>query len=175
MPDQPSFSPTEVLLLGPGPSPVSPAVSAASAAPLLGHLDPEFLQLMDRVQGNLRTIFATESRFTVPISGTGSAGMEAMLVNLVEPGDRMVIGVNGVFGGRMSELARRLGADVVEVKADFGKALDPAAMAAAIGSGSTRRAVFTSGRPRRASPARCSVARFTKASSTASTNPSSTS
>ncbi|MHC5064376.1 MAG: pyridoxal-phosphate-dependent aminotransferase family protein [Planctomycetota bacterium] len=138
MSDNLSFSPTEVLLLGPGPSPVSPGVRAAGVAPLLGHLDPEFLALMDRVQSNLRRLFGTKNRFTLPISGTGSAGMETMLVNLVEPGDRMVIGINGVFGGRMAELSRRLGAEVVEVKADFGKALDPAEMAKAIDDGPTK-------------------------------------
>ncbi len=138
MSDHMPFTPTEVLLLGPGPSPVSPGVRAASIAPLLGHLDPEFLALMDRVQSNLRELFGTQNRFTVPISGTGSAGMEAMLVNLVEPGDRMVIGVNGVFGGRMAELARRLGADVVEVNAEFGQALDSQEVAAAIDGGPTR-------------------------------------
>jgi len=105
---------------------------------MLGHLDPEFLELMDRVQRDLRTLFATENRFTLPISGTGSAGMETMLTNLVEPGDRIVIGIHGVFGGRMAELSRRLGAEVVEVHAEFGHALAPEMMAKAIAAGDTK-------------------------------------
>jgi len=108
------------------------------SAPLLGHLDVEFLELMDRVQADLRVLFATKNRFTLPISGTGSAGMEAMLTNLVEPGDRIVIGIHGVFGGRMAELARRLDAEVVEVHAEFGEAVAPEAMAEAIAAGDTR-------------------------------------
>ncbi len=107
------------------------------AAPTLGHLDPEFLALMDRVQADLRALFGTDNPFTLPISGTGSAGMETCFVNLVEPGDRVVIGVHGAFGGRMAELARRQGGDVVEVAAEFGTALDPTAMRDAIAAGET--------------------------------------
>ncbi|MGA0868943.1 MAG: alanine--glyoxylate aminotransferase family protein, partial [Planctomycetota bacterium] len=107
------FCPSEILLLGPGPSPVDPAVSAAMAAPTLGHLDPEFVALMDRVQQDLRHVLGTTNRFTIPISGTGSAGMEAAVVNLVEPGDRVVVGVHGVFGGRMVDLVRRQGGEAV--------------------------------------------------------------
>lgn len=132
----------ELLLLGPGPSPVSPRTLAALSSPLLGHLDPAFLELMDGVQGDLRTVFGTENAFTLPVSGTGSAGMDLCLVNLVEPGDRVVIGTHGVFGGRMKDLVQRLGGEVVEVTAEFGTALDPAAMIAAIDAGPTRLVAF---------------------------------
>ncbi|MCA8942464.1 MAG: alanine--glyoxylate aminotransferase family protein [Planctomycetes bacterium] len=130
--------PSSVLLLGPGPSPVSDAVRAAMAAPVLGHLDPEFVQLMDRVQGGLRTLYGTENRFTLPISGTGSAGMEAAVVNLVEPGDRVVVGIHGVFGGRMRDLVERQGGEAVVVEVPFGEPLDPDAMAEAIAGGDTK-------------------------------------
>ena len=136
------FSPDPVLLLGPGPSPVSERVRQALAAPLLGHLDPQFTALMDRVQADLRTLFTTSNAFTVPISGTGSAGMEACLVNLIAPGERVVVGVHGYFGERLVEMARRAGGEVVEVRAEYGTALDPAAMAAAIAAGDTRVVAF---------------------------------
>ena len=95
----PPFSPSDVLLLGPGPSPVPSIVSRALAAPTLGHLDPEFLTLMDRVRDGLRAVIGTSARFTLPLSATGSAGMEAAFVNLVEPGDRVVVGVHGLCFG----------------------------------------------------------------------------
>ena len=136
------FSPPEILLLGPGPSPVSHRVLAAQSAPLLGHLDPDFVKLMDRVQDDLRGLFGTTNRFTLPISGTGSAGMETCFVNLVEPGDRVVVGIHGVFGERMKELAMRQGGDVVEVRAEYGRSLDVAAMIQAIRSGPTKLVAF---------------------------------
>lgn len=132
------FVPPEILLLGPGPSPVSPRVLAALAAPPLGHLDADFVRLMDRVQEDLRTVFGTRNRFTLPISATGSAGMETCMVNLLEPGDRAVIGVHGVFGERMKDLAERQGAEVVEVRSEYGRPLDVERMAAAIAAGPTR-------------------------------------
>jgi alanine-glyoxylate transaminase/serine-glyoxylate transaminase/serine-pyruvate transaminase len=110
---RPRFAPDPVLLLGPGPSPVGERVRQALAAPLLGHLDPQFVALMDRVQGDLRTLFGTSNAFTLPISGTGSAGMEACMVNLIEPGERVVVGVHGYFGERLAEIARRAGGEVV--------------------------------------------------------------
>lgn len=122
----------ERLLLGPGPSNAHASVLEAMSRPLLGHLDPEFLALVDRVKDGLRTVFATANPMTLPLSATGSAGMEAALVNLLEPGDRIVVGVNGVFGGRMAEVARRAGAEVTSVEARWGTALDPNAMAEAI-------------------------------------------
>lgn len=132
-----TFEPPQVLLLGPGPSPTSPAVRQAQAAPLLGHLDPSFLALLDRVQQQLRSLFVTANRFTLPIAGTGTAGMEAVVANCIDPGDRVVVGVHGVFGQRMAEALRRTGAQVVEVRAEFGSSLDPEAIAAAVAAGPT--------------------------------------
>ena len=108
------------VLLGPGPSDADPRVLLAMAQPLVGHLDPAFLHLMDDVQGLLRHVFETENRLTIPISATGSAGMEAALVNLIEPGDQVVVGVNGVFGGRMCEIVERAGGELVRVDAEWG-------------------------------------------------------
>jgi alanine-glyoxylate transaminase/serine-glyoxylate transaminase/serine-pyruvate transaminase len=102
------------------------------ATPLLGHLDPEFLALMDRVQAMLRDLFGTGNRMTLPISGTGSAGMETCFVNLLEPGDPAVVGVAGVFGGRMAEVARRCGARVETVEAEWGTAIPEDRMVEAI-------------------------------------------
>jgi alanine-glyoxylate transaminase/serine-glyoxylate transaminase/serine-pyruvate transaminase len=114
------------LLMGPGPSNPAPEVVAAFARPLLGHLDPELLHILDETCDRLRTVFGTTNALTLPISGTGSAGMEACFVNLVEPGDTVIVGVNGVFGERMCEVARRAGADVVRVEAPWGTPIDPA-------------------------------------------------
>jgi len=111
------------LLLGPGPSNVHPRVLAALAQPLLGHLDPRFIELLDEVKQGLRDAFGTTNPFTLPISATGSAGMEACLVNLLEPGDEIVVGVNGVFGGRMCDVATRAGAVVQRVDSEFGQPL----------------------------------------------------
>jgi alanine-glyoxylate transaminase/serine-glyoxylate transaminase/serine-pyruvate transaminase len=93
--------------------------------PVLGHLDPDFLVVLDEIADRLRTVFRTRNPLTLPISGTGSAGMEACVVNLVEPGDTVVVGVNGVFGERLCEVARRCGAQVVRVDEPWGRALDP--------------------------------------------------
>src|SRR5256714_10342420 len=116
---------SERLLLGPGPSNPYPEAVAALTRPVLGHLDPEFLDLLDETMQRLRDVFRTKNALTLPISGTGSAGMEACFVNLLEPGDTAIIGVNGLFGERMSEVARRCGADVVRVEEQWGRALDP--------------------------------------------------
>jgi alanine-glyoxylate transaminase/serine-glyoxylate transaminase/serine-pyruvate transaminase len=102
------LNPSERILLGPGPSNVPPRVLKAMSTHCIGHLDPDFIRIMDETQELLRFIFQTENRLTIPISGTGSAGMETCFVNLVEPGDRVVIGVNGVFGTRMADNAQRL-------------------------------------------------------------------
>ncbi len=102
------------------------------AQPLVGHLDPAFLAVLDDVQARLRRLFATRNRLTLPISGTGSAGMEACLVNLLEPGDDVVVGVAGVFGERMCEVAGRTGARVTRVESEWGTSLDAGAMAEAI-------------------------------------------
>jgi alanine-glyoxylate transaminase / serine-glyoxylate transaminase / serine-pyruvate transaminase len=116
---------SERLLLGPGPSNPYPEAVAALTRPVLGHLDPEFLSLLDETMERLRTVFRTKNALTLPISGTGSAGMEACFVNLLEPGDTAIVGVNGVFGERMAEVARRCGAEVVRVEQVWGRALDP--------------------------------------------------
>ena len=114
-------APPSRVLMGPGPSDVSQAVLSALAAPCVGHLDPYFLNLMDEVQQMLRQVFQTENKLTLAVSGTGSAGMEACVVNLIEPGDRMLIGVNGVFGGRMTDVATRYGAEVKTIERPFGE------------------------------------------------------
>jgi alanine-glyoxylate transaminase/serine-glyoxylate transaminase/serine-pyruvate transaminase len=116
------------VLMGPGPSNPYPEVAEAFARPVLGHLDPAFLALLDETNDRLRTVFRTQNRLTFPVSGTGSAGMEAAFVNVVEPGDTVVIGVNGVFGERMVDVARRCGAEVVRVDAEWGRPLDPEAI-----------------------------------------------
>ncbi|MCU0671876.1 MAG: alanine--glyoxylate aminotransferase family protein [Myxococcota bacterium] len=119
------------VLLGPGPSDVAPSVLRALAAPTVGHLDPYFLGVMDEVRAMLRAVFGTKNTITMPMSGTGSAGMETLFVNLIEPGDRVLVGVHGVFGGRMAEVARRCGAEVVTVSAPWGREIDADAMRAA--------------------------------------------
>jgi alanine-glyoxylate transaminase/serine-glyoxylate transaminase/serine-pyruvate transaminase len=120
------------LLLGPGPSNVHPRVLAAMSQPLVGHLDPAFLAILDEVQERLRHLFGTVNPMTLPISGTGSAGMEACFANLLEAGDDVVVGVAGVFGERMCEVARRMGARVTRVETEPGTPLDDAAMAETI-------------------------------------------
>ena len=109
------------LLLGPGPSNVHPRVLNAMAQPLLGHLDPVFLEVLDRGPAGLRRLVGTDNAHTLPLSTTGSGGMEACFGNLLEVGDDTVIGVNGVFGNRMCEVATRLGANVTRVEADWGE------------------------------------------------------
>ncbi|HXQ19985.1 MAG TPA: alanine--glyoxylate aminotransferase family protein [Acidimicrobiales bacterium] len=116
------------LLMGPGPSNPYPEVAGALVRPVVGHLDPQFLAVLDETMARLRTTFATTNALTLPLSGTGSAGMEAAFVNLVSPGDPVVVGVNGLFGERMCEVARRVGAEVVRVEAPWGRPLDPAAV-----------------------------------------------
>jgi alanine-glyoxylate transaminase/serine-glyoxylate transaminase/serine-pyruvate transaminase len=120
------------LLLGPGPSNVPERVLGAMRQPLLGHLDPAFLAIVDEVQERLRRLLGTANELTLPLSATGSAGMEACLANLLERGDDAVIGVAGVFGERMCDVAARIGARVTRVETVLGTALDAGAMAAAI-------------------------------------------
>src|SRR5256714_1402593 len=116
---------SERLLLGPGPSNPYPEAVAALPRPVLGHLDPEFLALLDETMDRLRSVFRTKNALTLPISGTGSAGMEACFVNLLEPGDVAIVGVNGVFGERMCDVAQRCGAEIVRVEEEWGRAIDP--------------------------------------------------
>ncbi len=113
------------ILMGPGPCNPYPEVTEALVRPMLGHLDPEFITLLDETCERLRRIFKTDNALTLPISGTGSAGMEAAFVNFVRHGDPVVVGVNGVFGERMCEVASRCGAEVVRVEEDWGRAIDP--------------------------------------------------
>jgi alanine-glyoxylate transaminase/serine-glyoxylate transaminase/serine-pyruvate transaminase len=120
------------VLLGPGPSDVNPRVLRALSTPLVGHLDPEFIALMEGLKELLRATFATRNRLTLPLSATGSAGMEAVLVNLLEPGDAVIVGVNGVFGGRMAEVARRAGAEVTPVEVPWGSVIEPDAVRRAL-------------------------------------------
>jgi len=113
------------VLLGPGPSDVHPRVLTAMATPLVGHLDPQFLEIMNETQDMLRNVFQTRNQLTFPVSGTGSAGMETCVVNLIEPGDKMVVCVNGVFGQRMTDVARRAGANVTTIERPWGDVFDP--------------------------------------------------
>lgn len=111
------------LLMGPGPSNPYPEALAASAQPLLGHMDPAFLQMLDETNAQLRRVFGTSNEVTFPVSGTGSAGMEAVFANWVRAGDVVVVGVNGLFGERMCEVASRYGAEVVRVDHEWGQPL----------------------------------------------------
>lgn len=120
------------ILLGPGPSEVPARVLAALARPTLGHLDPIFLELMDGVREKLRGIFRTQNAMTMAISGTGTAGMETVLVNLLEPGDRAMVAVNGYFGARMAEIAGRCGAEVAVLEAPWGEVFEQDAIIAGI-------------------------------------------
>jgi len=112
------------LLHGPGPSPVPPSVLEALALPCIGHMDPQFMRVMNEIREMLQLVFQTDNEMTLACSGTGSAGGEMLMDNLVEPGDRCLIGVNGVFGGRLAEKARRAGGLVQTVEADWGWAFD---------------------------------------------------
>jgi alanine-glyoxylate transaminase/serine-glyoxylate transaminase/serine-pyruvate transaminase len=119
------LAPSARILLGPGPSNVHPRVLRALSTPLVGHLDPEFIRLMDETKDLLRFVFQTKNTHTLPISGTGSAGMETCLVNLLEPGDEVVVGVNGVFGGRMVDIVERCGAKPVAMETQWGNVFTP--------------------------------------------------
>ncbi len=125
-------SPTRRILMGPGPSDVPHRVLAALASPTVGHLDPYFLQIMDELQTMLRQVFCTQNKLTLAVSGTGSAGMETTVVNLIESGDKMVVCVNGVFGGRMADVARRAGAEVFLLERPYGEIFDAAEIEAAL-------------------------------------------
>ncbi|MBL4640702.1 MAG: alanine--glyoxylate aminotransferase family protein [Verrucomicrobiales bacterium] len=127
-----TFSSPKRLLLGPGPSNAAPSVLQAMQHTLIGHLDPAFIGMMEEIKSMLRHVFQTENEMTFPVSATGSAGMEACFVNLLEPGDEVVIGVNGVFGARMCDVAERCGATVNRVEAEWGTIIEPSAIAAAL-------------------------------------------
>ncbi len=120
-----SFHPPQRVLMGPGPSDVSPRVLEAMSRPTLGHLDPVFVSMMDEMKVLLKYAFQTENELTMPVSAPGSAGMETCFVNLVEPGDKVVICQNGVFAGRMKENVERAGGIAVMVQDEWGRAVDP--------------------------------------------------
>jgi alanine-glyoxylate transaminase/serine-glyoxylate transaminase/serine-pyruvate transaminase len=119
------LNPPSRLLLGPGPSDVPPRVLRALSTPVIGHLDPQFLEVMNEIQELLRAAFLTQNALTFPVSGTGMSGMEACLVNLIEPGDRVLVAVNGFFGQRLAEIAGRAGAAVTILERPWGEVFDP--------------------------------------------------
>jgi len=125
-PDTKPLNPSQRTLMGPGPSEVHPRVLRVMSAPLVGHLDSAFIDVMNEVQDLLGYTFQTKNDWTIPISGTGSAAMEAAFANVVEPGDTVLVPTNGYFGGRMESMARRAGGDVVHVEAPWGEPLAPA-------------------------------------------------
>ena len=121
-----SFNPPVRTLMGPGPSDVSPRVLQALSRPIIGHLDPEFIRMMDEIKQLLQYAFQTSNELTLPVSAPGSAGMETVFVNLLEPGDQVVVCQNGVFGGRMKENVERCGAEAIMVSNEWGTAVDVA-------------------------------------------------
>ena len=120
-----SFNPTPRTLMGPGPSDVNPRILSALARPTVGHLDPEFIRLMDEIKSLLQFAFRTENELTIPVSAPGSAGMETCFVNLMSPDDKVVVCVNGVFGTRMASNVRRLGGEVILVENEWGTPVSP--------------------------------------------------
>ena len=126
------IDPGQRILMGPGPSDVPARVLQAMSAPCIGHLDPYFLSVMDETQRLLRFLLQTDNALTIPVSGTGSAGMETCFVNLLEPGDEAVVCVNGVFGTRMSDIVERLGGKLIRVDGEWGRAVDPESVRGAV-------------------------------------------
>lgn len=112
-------------LMGPGPSDVPPRVLRAMGEPVVGHLDPFFVEMLMEIRSLLQAALQTKNEMTLAISGTGSAGMEALLTNLLEPGDKAIVGINGVFGGRMAEVASRCGAEVIKIESPWGEPIRP--------------------------------------------------
>ena len=133
MPERLSLPATDRILLGPGPSTIAPRVMRAMAAPVLSHLDPDLVPLLDDVRSRLGRVFqAPEGSLAIALSGTGTSGMEAMVANLVGGGTRVLVAVNGYFSGRVAEICRRYGADVRQVDVEWGRAADPEAVRAAL-------------------------------------------
>jgi len=137
-----SFQPPRRILMGPGPSDVSPRVLAALARPTIGHLDPQFQALMEEIKAALQRLFNAPDHACVPLPAPGTAGMEAAMMNLLEPGDRCVVAVNGAFGGRMADMAGRAGATVVTVDHEWGQPVDPARVEAALAEAPTKVLAF---------------------------------
>ncbi len=137
-----SFQPPRRILMGPGPSDVSPRVLAALARPTIGHLDPEFQNLMEEIKAGLARLFNAPDHACVPLPAPGTAGMEAAIMNLLEPGDRAVVAINGAFGGRMADMADRAGAEVIKVEFEWGQPVDPAKVEEALKSGSAKVLAF---------------------------------
>src|SRR6266404_6310072 len=130
--------PSARILLGPGPTMADPRVLRAMATPLLGQFDPEFTAIMNEVMELSRFAFQTDNAFAFPVSGTGRAGLEAALTSLVEPGDRVIVGECGRFGLLLIEIAERCGAEVVAVRGEWGRVIEPDRIAAALTGGRTR-------------------------------------
>ncbi len=128
------LNPTPRILMGPGPSDVHPRVLRAMAAPLLGHLDPEYLSIMDELMVMIRRVFGTKNELTFALPAPASAGMEAGLVNLIEPGDDVIICVNGFFGNRMSDIVERCGGNLIRVDAPWGSPIEPEQVHKALGT-----------------------------------------
>ncbi|WP_299726190.1 alanine--glyoxylate aminotransferase family protein [uncultured Endozoicomonas sp.] len=127
-----SFHPPRRTLMGPGPSDVHPRITEALSRPTIGHLDPEFIRMMDELKALIQFAYKTNNRLTLPISAPGSAGMEACFANLVDEGDKVIVCINGVFGGRMKENVERMGGTAVVVESDWGRAVDPTAVEEAL-------------------------------------------
>ncbi len=128
----PELRPPARVLLGPGPSNVHPRVMKAMLSPVLGHLDPDFVGIMEDIKKLLRLVFRTSNEITFPVSGTGSAGMECVMASLIEEGDEVVVGAAGVFGARLAEVADRMGAKVHKVEAQWGRIIEPDQIAQAL-------------------------------------------
>jgi len=158
-----SFQPPRRILMGPGPSDVSPRVLSALARPTIGHLDPEFQALMEEIKTALQRLFNAPDHACVPLPAPGTAGMEAAIMNLLEPGDRCVVAINGAFGGRMADMAGRAGATVVTVDHDWGKPVDVARCEAALAEAPTKVFAFvhaeTSTGARSDAASLCAIAR----------------
>ena len=120
------------MLMGPGPSDVNARVLEAMARPTIGHLDPQFLEVLNEIREMLQAVFQTKNELTLAVSGTGSAGMETCVVNLIEPGDTMLVCVNGVFGSRMTDVAERAGADVTKIEVPWGQVFGAEQVAGAL-------------------------------------------
>ena len=158
-----SFQPPHRVLMGPGPSDVSPRVLAALGRPTVGHLDPEFQALMEDIKTALQRLFNAPDHACVPLPAPGTAGMEAAIMNLLEPGERAVVAVNGAFGGRMADMAGRAGAEVVTVEHEWGLPVDPARVEAALAQAPAKVLAFvhaeTSTGARSDAAALCAIAR----------------